>query len=213
MEKQKETKKYNRKPTRRQALATKILSEDVRISVSEAKRRAGYSESEALKPQRLTRSKAYSQVLDEAGLTVDFLAKEHRRALDAVEIRERDFVDRSHTELVEIDDDHPKWDSAGPKKQFKEETVYDPFTDKEIRSFFKNIPGAKLLIIEQNHRRRTAVYTMPSYNVRSKYHELSYKNKGLLAPEKHEHFISDELPDDEAEFIKSIGLTNDKKDS
>lgn len=68
--------------TQRQAIAIKLMSENVRISVAKAMKYAGYSASSCRKPRRLTQSKAYLDFMD-ARFPLERLFRVHREALEA----------------------------------------------------------------------------------------------------------------------------------
>lgn len=200
--------KKGRKPTPKQARAIKELTENVGISVGEAKRRAGYSASEVAQPQRLTNSQAYNELLEQQGMTREMLAKGHQRNVQATTIKERIFTDLVTEELIPIPKESTEYKKDGRENQFREITVHTPISDKEIKAFFEKIPDAKLLRIERGYHHKTAVYLIPNYAAQSKFYELGYKVKGLMAPEKHEVEFTD-AADDQKKLVDDLINKND----
>lgn len=196
-------KKSKKNATIKQAKAIKLLIEKQGMSVQAAMRAAGYAEGSIKNPSNLTRTKAYRDILNDAGVTDSFLAKRHREASNAVDIKERQFIDRIEHNLVKIDPESEKFDKSGPPMQYREEMVHIPVSDKEIKAFFKRLPDFKLMRIEQGYRQKTAVYLAPQYQVRTKMQELSYKVKEHFGAEKHE-IVLPEATEDEKEIIKNL---------
>lgn len=189
-----------RKPTFKQAKAIKELVTNGGISTAEAMRRAGYSPNTALDPTKLTKSKAYKDMLDDAGLTDEMLANSHRELIQASELRDFKFRHKQSKKLVEIDSSDPKWDSKGRDRQFKEiiEPIHTP--RKTINAMISKIPGAKLVHVEADEYNTTAYYTVPNHNARKSGQELAYKVKGHMAPERQEHIFLPMTPEEETQY-------------
>ncbi len=176
---------------------------------SAAMREAGFSEAYAKNPQKLSTNKGYQKILDEAGLSDEFLANGHKQLANASRLQEYSFPHTTRTELIQIDEDHEKWDPEGRKKQFVEETKKSPITDKEIKEIIEKIPGANLLYIRNDYDKRIAYFSAPDYLPRGKALEMGYKAKGLFAAEKVE-FTDPELTPEEQAALKEVFGNNAK---
>lgn len=188
--------------TIKQKIATKHLLEKGG-SVGAAMRVAKYSEATIKNPEHLTKSKGYLAILDKAGLTDEFLAKGHHELARASTLREYAFSTTPVKELIEIDEDHPKWDKKGRGKQFVEETNNIHISDEMIASIINKISGAELIHIVTGYDKKTAYYQVPEHQARKAAHEMAYKAKGLYAPEKID-LVDYTLTDEEKETLDSI---------
>lgn len=208
----KQPKKYNTKPTLKQARATKIYVENRgKLSKGEAMIEAGYSPNSAKNPANLTRSKAFTQVLEEAGLTDEYLAKGHRELAEANTLKEMKFDHEVTEHLVAIDEEDPKYIKGGREKQFFTDKVYTPVSLQHIKKVISSIKGAVYVTSRKFKNDYTLVYyTVPDPQTRAKAQELSYKTKGHFAAERIEHTLP-EATDEEKAAIKAIFGSNQNK--
>ncbi len=165
---------------------------------SKAMRDAGFSDAYSKNPHKFFKNKGYLAILDKAGLTDEFLAKKHQTMASAATPHAHEFPHKVKVELVEIDEDHPKWKKDGRKKQFVEEKTGTPISDKEIKGVIEQIPGAKLLYIQETFNGKTAHYLQPDNHAISRALEMGYKTKGFFAPQGIEFIEPEMSPEDEA---------------
>lgn len=132
--------------TQKQRRAAKILSENPRKSVSAAMREAGYSDRSAEKPQELTRSRGFQELMSDA-LPDELLFRVHRELLKNKNWRARE---------------------AGLDKAYKLKGVYaptkmkidpDPYADLTIEELDEKIAESQWLV------ERFKKYPKPSPNV------------------------------------------------
>ena len=189
----KTNKKKNRPLSLRARKALKLMVANG-ITQAEAMRQAGYSESIAKVPSKVTGTKAFIEALERVGLTDSYLAKGYKEFTKAGELREYTFLHKIVKEIVDLDEDHPKYKKGGINKE--EITRSIPISDKKIRETIERITGAELIDIQDHHDRRVAFYQKPDFAARKTGFELSSKVKGHLQPDNGggtvEHVMSEE---------------------
>ncbi len=154
--------------------------------MSDALRAAGASQSIIRNPQKVTKSKGFSALLDKAGLTDRYLAQKHQSLLNATRREEEVFYSIR----------------TGKKKWRK-------YTDEEIKIIIEGKPeeltGCKLICIKDDpyHKARIAVYRHPESAVQSKQIEMAYKVKGHFAPQKLD-ITEHELSEEERAFLLTL---------
>lgn len=146
----------------RKAIA-KVLESEGKISVSQAMREAGYPESTARNPQRLTRSKAWEKLV-EGHLSDKKLAERHAQLLDAAKL------------------DHMVF-PLGPKKT-KEKSEYIAMTetkgevtsDEEIGLLLKDV-GCTMRKVVHGETARHVYFWAPDNKARKEALDMAYELK------------------------------------
>lgn len=185
-------KKNKKRPSLKQLKTIKLMSANVRMSTSEAMRQAGYSKSSARKPQRITKSETFKDVLNRIGFTDERLARGYEELAGASTMREITFLAKKVNELIKIDESSPDWDEEGPMNQIKEDSHYVHLTRKEIDKALSKIPGAQFAHSIEQYDRTVVYYSVPEYGPRAKALELASKAKGSFSPEQVNVTIEDE---------------------
>lgn len=195
-------KPQERELTFRQRKAIKILSEKGG-SMGSAMRKAGYSDISALTPARLTKSKGYVRILEKAGMTDDFLAKEHMQLMQSSRIEHQSFPAISRTITVKENENGRKL-----KKPYKEH-VYRHVPDEVIKAQIEAVPGHKLMYIQKGTSEKVAYINVPENIVRKGAIEMSYKVKSHFAPDKLD-IIEHELTDEDKQFLLTLNGKGNK---
>ena len=165
----------------RQKKVAKILSEDVRISVRQAKLKAGYSPSEADKPQRTTRSKGFHEEMMKQ-IPDAFLVKQSK--LQAKAVKKETVIFGSDISDKEI------------KKYIKEAGGKVCMIKNKMKSIGKG--KNKIIIIDK----KTVYCLLPNFEYRDRALDKQHKLRGLYAAEKIKinPFDFEELSDEELEI-------------
>lgn len=178
------------------------------ITQAEAMRQAGYSESIAKVPSKVTGSKAFIEALEKVGLTDSYLAKGYKEFTKAGELREHIFYNKMTKEIVDLDEDHPKYKKGAVNK---EEIIHSvPVSDKKIKETIEKMPGAELIDIQVHHDKKVAFYTRPDFAARKTGFELSSKVKGYLQPDNGNGPVLHVMSEEDKEIFNKI-FNNNKK--
>lgn len=173
--------------------ALEIISVDIGISTAEAMRQAGYARSTAEDhPEYVTKSLSFKQILDNAGVTDEFLAKRHKELSHASTLKEFFFEHKRVKELIEIDEDDPDWDKKGRPKQFKLSSELKPVGKKHIKAIIETMKGAELVYVREDYTKSVAYVIVPDNQARRSALDLGLKVKGHFAAEKVNLTIEDE---------------------
>lgn len=167
---------------------------------------AGYSENTAVNPQKVFKKQAFTEILDKAGLTDDFLAQGHRELAQASEIRTLEFAHRRVPVISDVDPEAEPEDGEDPGAVAAKrlDTRLEPWSDEKIIAIIKRQRGAEFLYIADYYDKRVAYYTAPLYLSRSKAYDLGYKVRGHFAAERHEHEVKHELSGEEKANLDSL---------
>lgn len=155
---------------------------------ADALRDAGYSESIARNPQKVTRSETFSKLLDGAGLTDQHIAEQYHMLSSLRTPQEKVFYHIVTRVRIKNKIKHRK----------------NPVPDEVISNFVSSIPGAKIMLIQNLQDRKILHYSIPLFPALKSGLELTAKSKGLMAPEKHDHGIFHEPTEEEKKFIDTI---------
>lgn len=191
------------KPTIKQAKAIKHLVE-TGSTVAEAMRQAGYSENTLRDPGKLTRTKAFIDVLNKAGLDDDTLAKAHAELIMASRMERLVFPHQIKKQQVTR--------TIKKKKQRVEKLVYEPLSDEDIKLAVEATRGYHLIKIIDDYaaNNRIALCRMPEHLVRRAGVDMAYKVKSHYAAEKLDVGLNHQLTDEERDELNSILQKNKK---
>lgn len=171
--------------TIRQKAAIKHLVEN-KGSIAEAMRVGGYKKGSIKNPSILTKSQAFSKVLDKMGLTDSRLAILHTQLAEANQIEKIVFP---HTLQY-----------FKHKKRRRARAV--PLPRAEIEEAINQITGAKLLSVSHTLHESIAMVIMPDQVTRKSGVEMAYKTKGHFAPEA--QTVRHEMTDEEREIYRNL---------
>lgn len=180
-------KSKKRRASLKQAKAINVLLEKGG-SVGNAMRIAGYSEATIKNPDHLTKSKAYKDILNEAGLTDEVLSKKHISLLNSSRLEKESFLaTKKNRRWIHYSDDQIKLAIEG--------TTERP-------------TGCKLSYIKLFPHEKVAVFRIPDNAAQSKALEMGYKVKDHFASEKVDVVITDEMSDEERAKLDEIRKLN-----
>lgn len=155
-------KKTTRKPTIKQSTAINLLigkrGKRQATSITDAMRRAGYSEATINSPGNLTKSKTFKELM-EVYLPDDLLA-------------------RTHNELI--------GSRVLQKVTFRTKLKSDKLNDEDLIEVVESIPGCTALYIQPSADGygRTVHFSSPEGRIRKEALDMAYKLKGEYAAEK-----------------------------
>ncbi len=187
--------------TFKQRKTIKILQENGG-SVGSAMRQAGYSPASAKTPSKFIESKAYSQFLNEAGVTDEVLSKKQSDLLGAARIESQVFDAESKVETTTHSPSGRKLKNPIVK------TIWIHIPDKQIKELIESVPGHRLMYILKGGTSKRAFFQVPENIVQSKQIEMSLKVKGHFAPEA--HTVKYEMTEEERSVYESIFGKNKK---
>ena len=176
---------------------------------ADALREAGYSEAVAKTPTKVTGQKAFIEALEKVGLTDSYLAKGFREFTKAGELKEYIFWHKKTKEIVDIPEDHPKYQKGGVNKE--EIYTHTPVSTKRIKETIERITGAELIDIQDHYDKRVAFYQRPDFTARKTGFELSAKAKGHLAQDKEDGSVVTHVMSEEDKEIFNKIFNNNKK--
>lgn len=190
-----------------QKKAFKIMVEEGG-TYADALRKAGYSDAVVNNPGKVTGSQAFRDALESVGLTDRYLAKGYKEFTKAGELREFVFLHKVVEEIVDIDEDNPKYKKGKVNKEMITRRI--PATDQKIKAVINRISGAELISIETHWDRRIAYYQRPDFAARKTGFELASKAKGHLAQDTNPFGeIKHTLSEEDRDIMK--GLFGSKK--
>lgn len=192
----------NKKPSRQRPtykqrkFAKKVLIEGK--SKRQAAKEAGYADSIAKNPKKITESKGW-ETLQEEFLPDPLLAQRHQELLNANYIQHYVFP-KMTTEVKK------------GRKTIKGTLL---LSDEEIKVIVESVPGCKLIYIKADSFNKIAFFQAPDNRGRKDALDMAYKLTGKYAEQKHKHSFEgknlEELREMLAERIARI-LTSDKRD-
>ena len=203
----KTNKKKNRPLSLRARKALKIMVAKGG-SQAEALREAGYADATSRTPSKVTGTKAFVEALEKVGLTDSYLAKGYKEFTKAGELREYAFLNKITKEIVDLDEDHPKYKKGGINKE--EITHSTPVSDEKIKETIEKIPGAELIDIQVHYDKKVAFYSRPDFAARKTGFELSSKVKGHLQPDNGSSTVEHTLTKEDRNIFNKI-FNNNKK--
>ena len=190
----------NRTPSLKQAKAIQYHLEHGG-SVAEAMRHADYSPKTVKNPMTLTKSRAYIQVLEKAGLTDTFLSQQHLALINSARLDRIPFPGEVFERLKKV--------GKGKKAVWKTMKRVVFIDDEEIKKVIEAVPGHLLAFIHRTRYEKVAYVQVPDNVVRKGGIEMAYKVKGHNAPEQHE-LIDHELTEEEQKKLDTIFGKNKK---
>lgn len=139
--------------TLKQRKAIKILAENGRKSVSQAMREAGYSNSSATKPSKLTRSKGWQELMDEY-FPPDYVAEKHKELFEAEDTvfipRGKKIIEKKRPDFrarkAALDMAHKLRGNYAPEKIELSKRKFQDMSDKELR---ETIAEAKKTLLKK----------------------------------------------------------------
>lgn len=160
-----------------------LLTENPGMSVGEAMRETGYALTTSLKPSNLTKSKAWSELLDEY-LPQNEILDTHKALLRASNLDHMTFPLGPKTQL-EIESWHAERETAAlklKKPYIRGETI----SDEDITAILaeKNCTVRKIVHGEQA---RHVYFWSADNRARKDALDMAYKLRGTYAAEKHLH--------------------------
>jgi len=157
------------------------------LSQAEILRKAGYAESIARNPSKVTKSQLFLQKFEQAGITDDFLSEEFRTLSKLERLEQVVFPARFVLKKGKK--------TKGKKVSARNRYQYIPCTDEEISAVIGNLSGAKLISImaENIDHSRTAFVAMPDSAVRKGMIDMGFKVKG--------HYVADRAFEELTNFM------------
>ncbi len=151
-------------PSPKAARTIKILLEKGGISVGEAMRQAGYAETTSQDPSKLTRTTAYVEAMNRAGLDTESLASVHRSLV--------------YARITECTKFPMVYGRKNKKKQI---------TDEQIKAIIECDGYSELLYIidDKFNHQRLAYFSKPDKDARGQGLNLAMKARGDFAPVEH----------------------------
>lgn len=178
-------------PTLNQKKVIDIIRKQVakggKVSVTKAMREAGvYTPMTARHPEKITKSKGYIKLMEEAGLTDKFLANKQAQLINSTRLEKDSF----HAEpKIEI-------------KRKKEKIVgWVNMSDDKIKLLVEGTPeaptGNKIAYIKRYEKHKEVFFRIPDNVVQSKALEMGLKIKDHFAPDKLDIIEHDLAPDEQ----------------
>lgn len=193
-------------PTQNQKTVFHKVAEKIRkgtkVSVSKEMRESGlYSDSMSKKPDKLTRSKGWQQLMEKF-LPDTLLTQRHKELLNSTRIDHLTFPlgPKDANDVDEISEEENEIESA-----FAPE--HTTLTDKDITEMLAEV-NCKVRKIVHGKTARHVYFWSADNKARGGALDMAYKLKGKYAPEKHLSIVAHLNPRKKKKIDEILGLTN-----